>query len=491
MAIDTNGDINMKKVNNLWLVGIVLCSLVGTSVLPLVLATDNQPNQTSIVSIDSEPTVKTMNAPYTGRLRVYVAEPVSRWNMYNGQPYHFGFLGFAANEAVSSDPQDTFQISITWNGDVTEQNAIVMAVVYNSESHQGYAHPPSGNPFTAYYTDATAAATPGNTGYNEVTEDFTHTVFVEEATASWCPYCPAMADTLYAIYNSGDYPWYFVALVSDMNSQAAQRLGEYNVYGYPTAFFDGGYQVYVGGSSVESVYRTRIQNCGDRAVPSLGLSVSVEYIGGGDLQIDVEITNNEVANLPPNTPQAPSGETNGDTNVQYAYTTTTTDPNTDDVWYWYQWGDGTNSGWVGPYGSGETGSASHTWTGAGIYPVQVKAKDNEGAESDWSPTTQVTISAPAIELAVAGGLVKVSATITNTGDKEVPDINWGITVKGGLLGLINVQSTGIVDALAAGEDVTVTTTKMIFGIGKITITVTADEETLTAEGIVFGPFISI
>lgn len=470
----------MKTVIQKSLIAIFICSLVGTSVLPMTLASDDQQNQINVAS-----------APYTGRLRIYITEPVSRWNMYNGQPYHFGFLGFAYNGAISIDAGDTYTNSWTWNGDVSESNVMVMAVVFNSESHQGYANPPSGNPFTAYYTDATAAATPGNTGYNVVNEDFTHTVFVEEATATWCPYCPAMATALYNIYNSGDYPWYFTALVSDMNSQAAQRLGEYNVYGYPTAFFDGGYQVYVGGSSSESVYRSRIQNSGHRVVPDLNLSVSVSYIGSGDLQIDVDITNNELPNSPPDTPAAPSGETSGETGESYTYTTSTTDPNTDDVSYWFEWGDGTNSGWVGPYGSGETGSASHSWATAGTFDVKVKAKDTSGDETAWSTTTQVTIIAPAIEVSVAGGLLKVSATISNTGTLNLTDVAWSITVKGGLIGLINVQSSGTIDTLAAGADVTVNTDKMIFGFGKVSITASADDETLTAQAVVFGPFISL
>lgn len=479
MDIIINGDYNMKRVIQKWLVAVFICSLVGTSVLS-VLATDDQQNQMNVAS-----------APYTGRLRIYVTEPVSRWNMYNGQPYHYGFLGFAHNGAISIEPGDTYTNSITWNGDVTEQNVMVIAVVFNSESHQGYANPPSGNPFTAYYTDATAAAHPGETGYNVVNEDFTHSVFVEEATATWCPYCPAMATALYNIYNSGDYPWYFTALVSDMNSQAAQRLNEYNTYGYPTAFFDGGYQVYVGGSSSESVYRTRIQTCGDRAVPPLNLSVSVEYIGSGDLQIDVAILNDDTPNSPPDTPQAPTGETNGETGESYTYATSTTDPNTDNVFYWFEWGDGTNSGWVGPYSSGEQGSASHSWATAGTYDVKVKAKDSEGAESAWSTITQVTIIAPAIEVAVAGGILKVGETITNTGTTELTDVSWSLTVKGGLIGRINVQSSGTIDSIAAGANAIVNTDKMVFGFGTVTITATADDETLTASAFVFGPFISL
>jgi hypothetical protein len=485
----------MKRIIPIWLVIVFLCSIVGASVLPSIVAINNQQNQIKIGIGDTMQAGKTTNTPYTGRVRVYVVEPVSRWtNQYaGGVPYHFGFLGFALNEVISIDPQNTYHKSVTWAGDITESNAMVIAVVFNSEAHQGYAYPPSSNPFTAYYNDATAAATPGNTGYNTVTSTFTHTVFAEEATATWCQYCPDMATKLNNVYESHSYPFYFVALVGDMNSQAYSHLvSDYNFYGYPTGFFDGGYKVILGSGVAESTYRSYIQTCGARAVPDLNLSVSVTYIGSGDLQIGVNITNGAAPNSPPDTPQAPAGETNGDQGTQYRYTTATNDPNNDNVWYWFDWADGSNSGWVGPYNSGTEGNASHTWSETGIYEIKVKAKDATGAESNWSATTPVNITGPTIGLGgIAGGLKKISATITNIGASELTNITWEITVKGGLLGLINIQSTGIINTLAVGNETSVKTDKNIFGLGKIDITVTANEATLTGKGVVFGPFISI
>lgn len=481
----------MNKIISICIVGILLCTTFGASMIPSTVATDEQQNQGKIEFGNIQPTGNVRSVPYTGRLRVYIVEPVSRWNNYAGQPYHFGFLGFALNEAISIDPQDTYHNSITWAGDISESNAMVIAAVFNSESHQGYAYPPSSNPFTAHYTDATAAATPGNTGYNTVTSEFTHTVLVEEATATWCQYCPAMANTLYAIYQSGDYPWYFVALVADMNTQAASRLNEFNTYGYPTAFYDGGYQVNVGGSTSEPVYRTRIVNCGHRAVPDLNLSVSVSYIGSGDLQIEVNITNNDAPNYPPVTPQAPSGDTIGNNGIEYAYTASTTDLNGDNVWYWFDWDDGSNSGWVGPHTSGQTGSASHIWSNPGTYDVKVKAKDTYGDESTWSPSLLVNISAPLIEIGIKGESAKINVTLKNAGAVELTNVNWSISVKGGLFGFIDVQSNGIIDSLAVNEEVSVKTNKGIFGLGKISILVITDQSTKTTTAFVFGPFISI
>jgi len=98
-----------------------------------------------------------------------------------------------------------------------------------------------------------------------------------------------------------------------------------------------------------------------------------------------------ILSQPPNTPSAPSGPSSGDHNTLYTYTTSTTDPENDNVYYWFDWNDGTNSGWVGPYSSGSTGSASHSWSSPGTFNIKVKAKDTSGAESGWSSTTTVTM----------------------------------------------------------------------------------------------------
>ncbi|MBU1940162.1 MAG: hypothetical protein KKC68_00145, partial [Candidatus Thermoplasmatota archaeon] len=61
-----------------------------------------------------------------------------------------------------------------------------------------------------------------------------------------------------------------------------------------------------------------------------------------------------VENQPPNKPSKPMGKTAGRVRVEYTYESTTIDPEGDQIWYWFDWGDGQNSGWVGPYTSGQT-----------------------------------------------------------------------------------------------------------------------------------------
>ena len=97
-------------------------------------------------------------------------------------------------------------------------------------------------------------------------------------------------------------------------------------------------------------------------------------------------------NTDPDTPSKPSGTTNGNANTDYTYTTSTTDPDGDQVYYKFDWDDGTYSDWEGPYNSGETASATHSWECAGTYYVKVKAKDEHDKESGWSDSLIVSIA---------------------------------------------------------------------------------------------------
>jgi hypothetical protein len=107
--------------------------------------------------------------------------------------------------------------------------------------------------------------------------------------------------------------------------------------------------------------------------------------------LDLIETNYIVGNNPPLSPDEPSGPNEGLVNTMYSYKTRTTDPEGDDVYYWFDWGDGSNSGWAGPYHSGVDVSLSHAWIQKGIYNIIVKAKDESSIESQWSDPFSVVI----------------------------------------------------------------------------------------------------
>ena len=126
-------------------------------------------------------------------------------------------------------------------------------------------------------------------------------------------------------------------------------------------------------------------------------------------------TNYDAGNYPPNPPDKPYGPTIGETEKDYTYSTQTTDPNGDNVYYFFDWGDDTDSGWLGPYNSGETVSATHRWYNKGVYNVIVKARDESGIHSEWSEPLSVLVA----------GDPKVYILMHRIEKKD--EIDWGLT----------------------------------------------------------------
>jgi len=99
-----------------------------------------------------------------------------------------------------------------------------------------------------------------------------------------------------------------------------------------------------------------------------------------------EIWIGEVApfwNLPPYKPTI-EGPSNGEINIQYNFTLNIIEPERDNVYYYIDWSDENESGWIGPYAYGQTITATHAWSKPKIYEIRIKVKDTFGAESNWS-----------------------------------------------------------------------------------------------------------
>lgn len=90
-----------------------------------------------------------------------------------------------------------------------------------------------------------------------------------------------------------------------------------------------------------------------------------------------------VSNSRPNAPII-TGPNNGYNGESYMYQINSTDPDNDDIFYYVDWGDGTNSGWQGLYDSGVEFNISHVWSNPGIYLVKAKTRDSLDKESSWT-----------------------------------------------------------------------------------------------------------
>jgi glutaredoxin len=124
----------------------------------------------------------------------------------------------------------------------------------------------------------------------------THTVFIEEGTATWCPYCPAAAEGLHALYaEETDHSFYYVADIYDMTSVAKDRFVNNGGRAFPTIFLDGGFSSMTGtGQTLEqtkTAYRALINDAGNRTVHELTIELSVTGHDDGKLEITQIVTN--------------------------------------------------------------------------------------------------------------------------------------------------------------------------------------------------------
>jgi hypothetical protein len=393
---------------------------------------------------------------------------------------------------------------------------------------------------------------------------YTHTVLAEEASATWCGYCPEVMAYMHQLYDSGSYDFYYISLLDPSGTGQtwpSQRISELGVTGYPTVVFDGGYSRLVGSGHGLQAYINSLNNCGARTVADIDLSLSVTWDGDAVIGVTADITNNggsaysghihayvtEInsrwynsgqqyhyamigdyglntnVNVPaggtiqqsaswdgktygfsniqednimviasvfdastkrtdetaaatpqtngaPNKPALPSGPTSGMVNVEYTYSGSTTDPDGDSIQYLFDWGDGTNSGWLGPYPSGTVVEANHSWVFGGTYNVKLKANDGT-VDGPWSDPLVVQIAGPDIELQnVKGGLFKVSAEIKNTGDEPISNVNWNITLSHGAF--IGKKTSGLNLTIPANSSVTIQSS-LILGLGSTVILVQA------------------
>ena len=96
-----------------------------------------------------------------------------------------------------------------------------------------------------------------------------------------------------------------------------------------------------------------------------------------------------INNEHPNSPNI-KGPSNGKPRIKHEYILNATDPERDNIYFYVDWADKSNSGWLGPYESGEEVEVSHTWLIKGTYNIKVRVKDEKNLLSPWT-TFEITM----------------------------------------------------------------------------------------------------
>jgi len=94
-------------------------------------------------------------------------------------------------------------------------------------------------------------------------------------------------------------------------------------------------------------------------------------------------------NFPPDMPVI-DGPSSGKAGETYIYSFDADDLEGHDIYYFVDWGDETNTSWLGVYESGEKIYVNHTWSEKGTYVIMARAKDVYDAIGDWG-TLEVTM----------------------------------------------------------------------------------------------------
>ena len=321
----------------------------------------------------------------------------------------------------------------------------------------------------------------------EKLDGYTHTVMVEACTASWCAPCATAASVMHDIFYSGDYDFYYVALVSDKSTYADGRCSELGVTYIPDYVFDGGYTRHVGSGGIPNAYTSRLDNCGARDVSDIDLDLEITWNGDASIDVNLDITNNEASTY------------NGHIHVYV----------TEIVSRWNTYnGQPYHCAMIGNYAfnenvditAGDTSQHSATWDGSQygfsdleednvLVVATIYDRNNNNYVDETIAESFTELWPDDLELEITGGVGTVSATLKNNGTSTESDINWNIQVEGGILGRIDVYTEGIVESLPAGEETVLQTDESIFGLGRITVSVNVNVGTKTKQGFVIGPFI--
>jgi len=151
--------------------------------------------------------------------------------------------------------------------------------------------------------------------------------------------------------------------------------------------------------------------------------------------------------------------------------------------------------------SGLDNTGSILWNTTGLadgndYLIQVSATDeflNTGSdESD--DVFSIDNLDPEIQIGdIIGGFFEVSSEIINTGEIEILDVDWSISVTGGIFNLINSTFETTISILEPGESEIGIVTP-IFGLGLIEIEILANSSEIgqiakTAKALVIGPLV--
>lgn len=120
----------------------------------------------------------------------------------------------------------------------------------------------------------------------------------------------------------------------------------------------------------------------------IGVGTYDEFFNVGSDTSDFPFTIN---NFVPSIPQL-NGPSQGGNGIPFTYSVLASDPRGEQIFYKWDWGDGNETNWLGPFTSNVTTTETYAWANDGTYNIRVKAMNMGGTESNWSAPHQMTVA---------------------------------------------------------------------------------------------------
>jgi len=384
---------------------------------------------------------------YSGFIRVYITEIISRYYTYYGNHYHYGFLDFAFNKEISVGAGGSYQDNVTWNGnehednhgddfgDIESDNIHLVLEVFNTDN-DGYVDE------TVMARIANNNSPPNVPSDPEPSNGETDVDINSDLT--WTCSDPDDDSLTYDVYFGTSSPPqlmennqtgnYYDPGTMELDTKYFWKITAWDSYGGfntgPIWNFTTGSEVNFppdlpsdpspedGGIDVD-INHDLLWLCSDPDGDDLTYDV---YFEADDPTPDVKVSDDQtqntfdpgalhysttyywkivakdekgastigdiwtfttIINEPPATP-AISGPSKGKPGENYFFDLVTIDPEGDDVSYYIDWGDGSILDWFGPYDSGTEVTVSNSWKNKGTYTIKVKAIDVFNQESNWA-----------------------------------------------------------------------------------------------------------
>jgi len=316
---------------------------------------------------------------------------------------------------------------------------------------------------------------------------FTHTVFVEGCTATWCSPCSTSAAVMHDLFFSGDYDFYYVALVADKNPYADQRCQELGVQSIPDYVFDGGYTRWVGSSRLPSAYITRLESSGIRDVANIHLDLWVDWLDGDDYPVSLNIYNDQDTTYHGHIRMYA-------TEIESRWKTKSGNP-----YHFAMIGDFLFNEDIS-IPAGEYSTHNMVWEGGdyGFEDIQndnimfiatVFRDDNKGFVDATVAKAFVDLWPSDLEVDFQPTFAGIKTTLKNIGYSTMTNLDWSIKASGGLFHTINVSTTGLIDRLAADEEIVMQTDQPVFGFGRISVVLKVNKGVAAKQGYIIGPLI--